>query len=338
MSLLEPLIAWGTPALITLMAFAVLIRVIARSFPRTPSAAIYRQLAIVTAVLLGMIVLVVALPLSDELTGQMISLFGLVITAVIALASTTFVGNLIAGLMLRGIASFGHGDFIWIGEHFGRVTDKGLLQTEIQSEDRDLIVLPNLFVMTQPVRIVRSSGTLISTELSLGYDQQRTRVAELLKEAAAACELEEPFVQITELGNFAVTYRVSGFLGNIGHMVTKRSQLNGRVLDVLHGAGIEIVSPSFMNQRPVAPDVRILPIGRGVTPPADDGAVERIMFDKADVVARIDALSEQRHQVVTEIEKLADAHGPHAEHELTWRRQHLESLDALIQSLKQGID
>jgi small conductance mechanosensitive channel len=45
-----------------------------------------------------------------------------------------------------------------------------------------------------------------STTLSLGFDAHHLTVEPLLIEAAAKSGLEEPFVHILEIGNYAVTY------------------------------------------------------------------------------------------------------------------------------------
>ena len=245
---------WLLPIAATLAVTVVILLILRRAIPDEPSTRVIRQLVTVAVVVFANVALVLAMPLDSATTGQLLSLFGLVLTAVIALSSTTFVSNAMAGLMLRAVGGFHPGDFIRVGESFGRVTQKGLLHTEIQSEDRDLITLPNLFVMNQPVRVVRTSGTLISAEVSLGYDVHRRTARELLKQAAENAELTDPFVQITALGDHAVTYRVYGFLEDVNNLVTKRTELRGRMLDCLHENGVEIVSPSFMNQRALDPE------------------------------------------------------------------------------------
>ncbi|MDP6374886.1 MAG: mechanosensitive ion channel [Pseudomonadales bacterium] len=334
---LDSLLQWGAPAVITLLGATLLVWILTRTFANTPNASIYRQLAIVMTILIAMIVLVVALPLPSELTGQLISLFGLVITAVIALASTTFVSNVMAGLMLRAVSSFAHGDFIRVGEHFGRVTEKALLHTEIQSEDRDLVTLPNLYLMAQPVKVVRSSGTIVSADVSLGYDVNRTRATQALKRAAASCELGDPFVQITELGDTSVGYRVSGFLEDVRNLVSKRTQLRGRVLDALHKAGVEIVSPAFMNQRQIPTDVSFIPEA-SATAQDDPADLERIMFDKADLVARLADLRAQRDALRVELDQLEQNGEDTPQAEAMWRTHHLATLQSLIDTLKLGID
>ena len=69
-----------------------------------------------------------------------------------------------------------------------------------------------------------------------------------LLDGAAEAGLAEPFVQIKTLLDHAVSYRVSGFLEDVRSLVSKRTELNGAVLDSLHAAGLEIVSPSFINR------------------------------------------------------------------------------------------
>jgi small conductance mechanosensitive channel len=208
----------------------------------------------------GISVIIVLTEEQSQLQGPVLALLGVLFSVVLGLSSTTFVSNAMAGLLLRQVRNFRTGDFIRVGEQFGRVTERGLFHTEIQTEDRDLVTLPNLYVVTNPVRVVRSSGTIISVMLSLGYDVPRLRVEEALKQAAHDTELQEPFVHITALGDFSINYRISGFLPEVRQLLTARSHLRKTALDRLSAAGIEIVSPSFMNQRQLDPNCKIVPV------------------------------------------------------------------------------
>jgi small-conductance mechanosensitive channel len=76
------------------------------------------QLTLLVLSFIGLLIIIVVSPLSDTQQGQILSLIGILLSAAIALSSTTFVGNAMAGLMLRAVRSFGLGDFIRIGEHF----------------------------------------------------------------------------------------------------------------------------------------------------------------------------------------------------------------------------
>ncbi|MGI9295084.1 MAG: mechanosensitive ion channel domain-containing protein, partial [Pseudomonadales bacterium] len=98
---------------------------------------ILRHVLILLLCIAAVLLLILVFPMSDVMRGQILNLLGIVITAVIALSSTTFVANAMAGILLTLIKSYRIGDFIRIGEQFGRVTERGLFHTEIQTEDRD---------------------------------------------------------------------------------------------------------------------------------------------------------------------------------------------------------
>jgi len=239
----------------------------------------------------ALVALVLALPVETDTRGQLLSLLGLVLTAVIALASTTFVSNAMAGLMLRAVGNFRPGDFVRVGEHFGRVTERGLFHIEVQSEDRDLMTLPNLYLVTQPVTVVRESGTVVSCQVGIGYDVAHDAVEARLLDAAAAAGLDDAFVQIVDLGDFAVTYRVAGFLGRVRRLLSARSRLRAAVLDALHGADVEIVSPTFMNQRRVDDRRFVPPVTPGRRRSASAGETpEALVFDKAERAEHIEGL------------------------------------------------
>jgi small conductance mechanosensitive channel len=257
-----------------------------------------RQLLMLALTSASVLVIIFALPLSDASRGQLLGLIGIVVTAVIALSSTTFVGNIMAGLMLRAVKSFRPGDFIRSGDCFGKVTERGIFHTEIQTEDRDLTTLPNLFLVNNPVTVVHDSGTIISATLSLGYDVSHVRVEELLKRAADETGLEDAFVLVGELGDFSVSYRVGGFSSDVSHLLTSKSSLRKNILKVLHENGVEIVSPHFMNQRLLATGERVIP-GRYRENHSNESesSPEEVIFEKADSAAEREALKIQITQL-----------------------------------------
>jgi small-conductance mechanosensitive channel len=101
----------------------------------------------------GMLAIIVALPIRDAVRGQLLSLIGILLSAAIALSSTTFIGNIMAGIMLKVVRSARPGDFITVAQLTGRITEMGLLHTEIQTEFRDLVTVPNIYMVTQPLQV-----------------------------------------------------------------------------------------------------------------------------------------------------------------------------------------
>lgn len=261
-----------------------------------------RQLIMLGLTLLGLLAVVLVLPVSDTSRNQLMGLIGILLSGIFAFSSTAVTSNLLAGVLLRITKPFRVGDFIRIGDHFGRVSERGLFDTEIQTETRELIALPNTYCISNPVTTIRSSGTIISASLSLGYDLDHTRIEPLLMEAAKSSGLSEPFVHILELGNFSVTYRVSGLLEDPKRLISARSKLYARVLDTLHGHGIEIMSPSFMNQRKIDDNTKIVPAMKTLTKLEEpESLAEDIAFDKAE---QAEQLEYEKLQLAKEIEKL----------------------------------
>jgi small-conductance mechanosensitive channel len=296
---------------------------------------------------IGIVLILLALPLDKETHKDLFQLLALLITAVITLSSTTFVSNALAGFMLRGMQSFRLGDFLRVENQFGRVTERGVFHTEIQTEERDLTTLPNLYLVSHPITVIRSSGTIVSATVSLGYDIAHQTIEKLLVDAALAAKLKDPFVHILELGDYSVTYRVAGFLGEVKHLLSARSKLRGMMLSTLHDGGIEIVSPMVMNQRQLENSIRVIPPKSIELPPSTDQTRENnpesLIFDKADAMAQIQALKEQREALREEIAGLeaqlkskGENIRPWIERRITRIRQEEERLNLMIQKAEEG--
>ncbi len=301
-----------------------------------------RQLLMLGLAAAALLAILLLNPMSENTRGQILSLVGIVLTGVIALSSTSFIANIMAGLMLRVVRSFRPGDFIGIAEKFGRVTERGLFHTEIQTEDRDLTTFPNFYIATHPVTVVRSSGTIVSASLSLGYDIPRIRVEELLKTAAEEAGLHEPFVHITALNDFSVAYRIAGFLPDVKHLLTVRSDLRKRIIDVLHADGVEIVSPAFMNQRRLPEEKKIIPrpqTGRPAVPDALAGQTpENLIFDKADKAEALEKLRDRFEALQREIDALNKARKDAPEAALPGLKARIESREARKNQLAQLLE
>lgn len=267
-----------------------------------------RQILQVVVVLTVILLAIILIPFSDEdLRGHLLGLFGLVISATIALSSTTLVGNMMAGIMLKTIDSCKPGDYITVGEHFGRISEMDLLHTEIQTEQRDLTTLPNLYLVANPVRVMHSSGTVLSVDLSLGYDVPRQTIERLLIEAATAAGLESPYVQIRELGDHSISYSVSGLLKEVNHMLAKRRELRAQTIDALHSAGIEIVSPTFMNTRAYSTEKSFISkVKKGVVESEPETSPDALVFDKAEKAESVSKLREKLEQQEERLNKFEE--------------------------------
>ncbi len=232
-------------------------------------------------VFIGILAFILILPIDKNLKGQILAFLGIIVSAGIALSSTTVLGNLMAGIMNNSMNRFRNGDLIKIGDFHGRVIKKSIFHTEIQLEDSNFITIPNLYIANNPVKLVRKTNTVISTSVSLGYDISRDKIEKALKGAAISAGLSDPYVYTTSLGDFSVVYKIHGFLEDSSKYFSTSSLLNAKVMDKLHDEKIEIVSPTFMNQRRVDEKEFIPRKAITKTESIDERSPEDLIFDKA---------------------------------------------------------
>ena len=312
-----------------------------RAKVREPDGHMGRQLVMLGLTVVGLVAIILALPLDAQRQGQLLSLLGLLLSGAIALSSTNLLGNVMSGIMLRAVQSFRLGDFIEVGQEFGRVSERGLFHVEIQTPLRQFTTLPNSYLVNNPVRVVSTTGAVVDAKVSLGYEVPRDAVEQHLAAAAEAAGLEEPFVRVLELGDHSVTYQVAGLLREVEKLLATRSRVHAQILDALHGAGIEIVSPAFINRREVPASRVIAPHPSTPKPaaaPVSDEAPAEV-FDKASSAALRERLEELEQRLESEIEALEEREraGDEPEGEvslaeqITRARRHLERVTLALE-------
>ncbi|MEH6570334.1 MAG: mechanosensitive ion channel domain-containing protein, partial [Halioglobus sp.] len=247
-----------------------------------------RQLALLFLSIMSILAMILVAPLPDSTRNQILGLFGIVLSGSIAFSSTSFVTNFMAAVMLRVTKPFSVGDFIQVGEFFGKVSERGLFDTEIQTENRELVAIPNSTFINLAVTVTRSSGVIISTTLSLGYDISFEEVEPHMLKAARNAGLSDPYVHIKELGDFSISYRVCGLLADVEGMLTARSLLNHQLLKILHSHGLEVVSPTVTRHINQDVDTRIIPKAQPIKTGVQSAKAEEIVFDKAREIERLE--------------------------------------------------
>ncbi len=290
-----------------------------------------RQLMMLGFTLTGILTIIMVLPIAEGSRNQLLSLVGLVVSGMIAFSSTSIMANLMGGILLRITKPFRTGDFIQVDEFFGRVSERGLFDTEIQIESRELIAIPNSLIINKPVKTIQSTGSIVSATVSLGYDVHHHKVETSLIEAAQNCELEAPFVHVVELGNFSVVYRISGLLIDTKRILSTRAQLNLAILDTLHKNDIEIMSPSFVNQRKLADDFSTIPDRIRHRKVSQQAQVEELAFDKAESAEQHERAMEE---LITKIEALEAKVGTVSADEKEKIKGRIEKLNQKLASIE----
>lgn len=297
------------------------------------------QLLFFALSIIAVIAVVVSIPVSANLREQILGLFGILLSAAIALSATTLLGNALAGLMIRGVRNFRLGDLIELNGYFGRVSERGLFHIEIQTEDRNLVTLPNLIMVTNPLKVFQSTGTIISTQISLGYDIGHEKIKTLLIDAAHNTGLEDPFVHCLELGDYSVLYKVSGLLKQTEKILSVRSKLNEEVMNSLHGASIEIVSPAFKNTRNVQAQKFIPRKEKAPTPSMTEEFPEKQVFEKAEQAASLENKEEKlvtTGQMISELKEQLKAAESEGEKQLL--EKNISALKNRLEPLSEEIE
>ncbi|WP_276091000.1 mechanosensitive ion channel domain-containing protein [Pedobacter sp. JY14-1] len=161
--------------------------------------------------------------------------------------------NVVAGLVLTYMRAFKVGDRVKIGEVNGDVIEKTVLVTRIRTIKNELISIPNSTVMsshtTNYSSEALSSGLIINTTVTIGYDVPWRQVHELLIAAATDTDFIErespPFVLQTSLDDYYVSYNINAYTRRPDKQAFIYSSLHANIQDRFNKAGVEIMSPHY---------------------------------------------------------------------------------------------
>lgn len=194
------------------------------------------------------------LPNSDSEIFQGVSVF---IGVVVSLGSTSVVGNVMAGLVMTYMRPFRIGDYIRYEDTEGEVIEKTMLVTRIRTRKNEIMTIPNSNMMSSQTSNFTLSaqryGVIVHTKITIGYDEPWHKIENLLLEAADRTDGikkdPKPFVRITTLDDFYVEYEINGCTDRAKTMPAVYSTLHQNILDTMHDAGVEIMSPHIEAQR-----------------------------------------------------------------------------------------
>ena len=194
------------------------------------------------------------LPNSDSEIFQGVSVF---IGVVVSLGSTSVVGNVMAGLVMTYMRPFHVGDYIRYGDTEGEVVEKSMLVTRIRTRKNELVTIPNSNMLSSQTfnysLSAQQYGVIVHTKITIGYDEPWNKIERLLIEAADKTDginkYPRPYVRITTLDDFYVEYEINGCTERAKTLPAVYSALHQNILDTMHGAGVEIMSPHIQARR-----------------------------------------------------------------------------------------
>ena len=174
----------------------------------------------------------------------------------VSLGASNVVGQAAAGLILTYSGTIRVGEFVRIAEHEGTVIEMGVFNTRILTGLGETLTIPNTLIATSVSknysRIVKGSGYIVDTSVTIGYDTPWRQVEALLLEACLRTEgiQADPSPQVfqTALSDYYPEYRL------VAHAVPSEprsralllSLLHANIQDVFNEYGVQIMSPHYI--------------------------------------------------------------------------------------------
>ena len=182
---------------------------------------------------------------------------------IVSLGSTTVIGNIIAGFVITYMRPFKIGDRIRLNETEGNVIEKTPFVTRLRTPKNEIVTIPNAFIMsshtTNYSASAREYGLIIHTDVGFGYEVPRQQVHRLLVRAAQETPGVEgqpkPFILETALADSYPIYQINAYVKEVDRLPVIYSDLNQRIHDLSHEAGLELLLPHYYARRDGNPPV-----------------------------------------------------------------------------------
>ncbi|MHA6684371.1 mechanosensitive ion channel domain-containing protein [Mesorhizobium sp. A556] len=158
------------------------------------------------------------------------------------------VSNFVSGLILLAERPFKVGDWIVAGDVSGTVKKISVRATEIETFQRQSVILPNSNLINNAVGNWTHRNKLGRTEIKVGvaYGSDVRRVHELLLEIARGHPLvlknPEPFVSFSNFGTAALEFEIRVFLADITNGSGVQNDIRFAIVEIFAQEGIEIPS------------------------------------------------------------------------------------------------
>jgi len=218
------------------------------------------------------------IPGSETAAFKGISIF---IGLVISLGSSTAISNFIAGYLMTYRRVFKVGDRVKVGDVIGEVVSVRLQVTHIRTNKNEEITIPNSQILNSDVTnyssLASTQGLILHTTVGIGYETPWRQVEAMLCAAAERTAVvltdPKPFILLTKLGDFAVTYELNVYVRDTQRIAKIYADLHRHILDVFNEYGVQIMTPAYEGD-PDVPKV-VAPEQWYSAPAAPDKSTER---------------------------------------------------------------
>jgi small-conductance mechanosensitive channel len=174
----------------------------------------------------------------------------------VSLGSTGLVNQLMSGLVVIYSRALRKGDFVTLEGVEGVVSEVGALATKVVTMRNEEITIPNSTLIANPIRnyskLAGTTGTMLTTKVTIGYDAPWRQVHAMLELAAARTAGlradPKPFVYQRALSDYYAEYELFAYTDRPVERIATLSTLHGNIQDVFNEHGVQIMSPHFVLQ------------------------------------------------------------------------------------------
>jgi len=190
------------------------------------------------------------IPGSETAAFKGISIF---IGLVVSLGSSTAISNLIAGYLMTYRRVFKVGDRVTVGDVTGEVVAVRLQVTHLRTNKNEEVTIPNSQILNSDVKnyssLAGTKGLILHTTVGIGYQAPWRQVEAMLRTAAErtvdVLAEPEPFILLTKLGDFAVTYELNVYIRDTQTIAKIYAELHRHIIDVFNEHGVQIMTPAY---------------------------------------------------------------------------------------------
>jgi potassium-dependent mechanosensitive channel len=161
----------------------------------------------------------------------------------------SIVSNFVSGLILLWERAIKVGDWVVVGTDQGLVRRINVRSTEIETFDRQMVIVPNSNLISGVVKNWVRTDKLgrIIIPVGVSYDSDPDKVREVLLQCAGHIEgiLDDPkpTVLFTDFADSSLNFELRCFVSDVGTSSTARSDLRFEILRAFREAKIEIPFP-----------------------------------------------------------------------------------------------
>lgn len=159
------------------------------------------------------------------------------------------VSNFVSGLILLWERSIKVGDWVIVGDEEGHVRRINVRSTEIETFDRQIVIIPNSNLISGVVKNWVRNNTIgrVIVAVGVGYESDPELVRNILLECAKSHELimddPPPRVVFADFGDSSLNFELRCYVSNVDSSMSVRSHLRFEIFRRLKQASIEIPFP-----------------------------------------------------------------------------------------------